>query len=273
MGLVPDPLDPALDPDEPVEISQTIYGVEFVPTAAVHSRPRRSAVVNLSDPARTAARGVLDTNRGFEITWDAPDTISASALPYFPADASSAPPTEVARYRLERSWAGRPFAPTLTMEHRSPDATCRRPRTQRRGASTCSRRFLRQTLRRGRTQIWSTRSRRSRPTCSATATTSPIECSRLTRRDVNRHRRTSAPTPLRKFVRPPAPAAPPIVAPLDPAAVPPSGVQVRLLQQCRSRPHGIAAGSRRRRRRRAPAVGLGAGATRPRSIRRRVPRV
>lgn len=109
MGIVPTPLDPSLGADDPVEISQTILRIEFVPTAPPPA-PSTIAVVSLSDPSRTAARGVLDSNRGFEISWDAPDAIAASALPYFPTEATSARPTEIARYRLERSWGGNPFA-------------------------------------------------------------------------------------------------------------------------------------------------------------------
>ena len=229
MGLVPDPLDPALDPDEAVEISQTIYSVEFAPTAPPLP-PATIAVVNLSDPARTAARGVLDTNRGFEITWDAPDAISAAALPYFPADATSAPPTEVARYRLERSWAGRPFAPNVD------DGTQISGRNMPSPTDSAA---------------WGFDLLKAFPPADAppgshadlVRAIETFEADVLSYGDDVTYRvfsvdatgresppRKSAPTPLRKYVRPPAPATPPIVAPLDPSAVPPSGVQVRLLQ-------------------------------------------
>ena len=229
MGIVPDPLNPALDPDEAVEIAQTIYNVEFAPTAAPLP-PATIAVVNLSDPARTAARGVLDTNRGFEITWDAPDAISASALPNFPEDATSAPPTEIARYRLERSWAGRPFAPnvddgTQISGRNIPSATdsaawgfdllkafppADAPPGSHADLVRAIETFEPDVLSFGDDVTYRVSS------VDATGRESPP--------------RTSAPTPLRKYVRPPAPATPPSVAPPDPSAVPPSGVQVRLLQ-------------------------------------------
>lgn len=229
MGIVPEPLDPALDPDEAVEISQTIYGVEFAPTAPPLA-PATITVVNLSDPARTAARGVPDTNRGFEITWDAPDAIPAVALPYFPTDASSAPPTEVARYRLERTWAGRPFAPNID------DGTQISGRNMPSPTDSAA---------------WGFDLLKAFPPADAPPgahadlvhAVEIFEADVLSFGDDVTYRvfsvdatgresppRKSAPTPLRKYVRPPAPAAPPIVAPLDPAAVPPSGVQVRLLQ-------------------------------------------
>ena len=228
-GIVPAPLDPALDPDEPVEISQTIYGVEFVATAPPPA-PATIAVVNLSDPARTAARGMLDTNRGFEITWDAPHVVSASALPYFPVDSTSATPTEVARYRLERSLGGSPFAPQVD------DGTQISGRNAPSPADS---------------PAWGFDLLKAFPPADAAPGShsdlvraiETFEDHVLSYGDDVTYRvfsvdatgrqsppRTSAPTPLRKYVRPPAPGAPPIAAPTDPAAVPPSGVQVRLLQ-------------------------------------------
>lgn len=228
-GIVPAPLDPALNPDEPVEISQTIYSVEFAPTAPP-LEPATIAVVNLSDPARTATRGVLDTNRGFEITWDAPDAISASALPNFPTDATSAPPTEVARYRLERSLGGTPFAPnvddgTQISGRNMPSPTdsaawgfdllkafppADAPPGSHSDLVRAIETFEEHVLSYGDDVTYRVFS------VDATGRQSPP--------------RTSAPTPLRKYVRPPAPGTPPIVVPTDPAAVPPSGVQVRLFQ-------------------------------------------
>ncbi|MEO6443970.1 MAG: hypothetical protein ABIP66_02245 [Gemmatimonadaceae bacterium] len=230
MGIVPHPLDPSLDPNDTVAISQTIHGIEFVPTAPPPA-PSTISVVNLSDPSRTAARGVLDSNRGFDISWDAPDVIPASALPYFPVDATSARPTDVARYRLERAWGGNPFAPgagdgTQLSGRNAPSPTdtpawgfdllaAFPPADVAPGSHTdlvhAIETFEAKVLRYGDDIIYRVFS------VDVTGRESPA--------------RTSAPTPLRKFVRPPVPATPPITAPVDPAIVPVSGVHVRLYQQ------------------------------------------
>ncbi len=229
MGLVPAPLDPSLGLDDPVEISQTIYGIEFVATAPPPA-PSTIAVVNLSDPSRTAARGVIDGNRGFEISWDAPDVIAASALPFFPVDATSARPTEIARYRLERAWGGQPFAAsdddgTQLSGRNAPSPTdspawgfdllaAFPPADAAPGSHAVLVRaietFEAPVLQYGDDITYRVFS------VDATGRESPA--------------RTSAPSPLRKFVRPPVPATPPVVGPVDPTVVPPSGVQVRLYQ-------------------------------------------
>ncbi len=228
-GLVPEPLGPAFDPDEPVEISQTIYGVEFAPTAPP-AAPDSISVVNLSDPSRTAARGVLDTNRGFEIAWDAPPVLPPATFPFYPVDAASAPPTDVARYRLERSWAGRPFAPsaedgTYVSGRNAPSPTdapawgfdvlkAFPPADSAPGSHVDVVRaietFEADVLHYGDDVTYRVFS------VDATGRESPP--------------RTSSPTPLRKYVRPPAPSTPPSPASPDPTAVPPNGVHVLLLQ-------------------------------------------
>jgi hypothetical protein len=226
---VPEPLDPTLDPEEPVEISQTIYEIEFASTAHP-AAPNSISVANLSDPARTAARGVLDTNRGFEVTWDAPTVLPSSVLPFYPVDASSAAPTEVARYRLERSWAGRPFAPgagdgTQVSGRNAPSPTV--------------------------SPAWGFDLLAAFPPADAAPGSysdvvraiETFEPDVLAYGDDITYRvlsvdatgresapRTSAPTPLRKFVRPPQPTTPLHPAPADPTAVPPSGVDVMLIQ-------------------------------------------
>jgi hypothetical protein len=228
-GIVPAPLDPALDPDEPVEISQTIYDVEFVSTPPP-AAPDTVSVVNLSDPARTAARGVLDTNRGFEVDWDAPPSLPASVLPWYPADAASAPPTEVARYRLERSREGRPFEP------QAGDGT----QVSGRNASSPT-----------DSPAWGFDLLGAFPPADAApgSYSDVVRAIEIFEPGVLRYGdeivyrvfsvdaigresapRSSAPTPLRKFVRPPQPTTPPQPAPTDPAALRPSGVEVMLIQ-------------------------------------------
>ncbi len=227
-GITPHPLDPGLGPDEPVEISQTIYGIEWVPTPGPEI-PGSIAVVNLSDPARTAARGTHDANRGFAIDWDAPPATDPAALPFLPGSAAAAP-TEVVYYVLERSWAGRPFAP----------AAGEGMQVSGRNASTGT-----------DSPGWGVDLLRLFPPADAvpsshSTTVSAVEVFEPDELDygdevtyrvasvdatgrVSGHR-TSAATPLRKHVRPPAPTTPPATTPVDPDDVPRSGVQVVLLQ-------------------------------------------
>jgi hypothetical protein len=227
-GITPHPIDPGHDPDEPVEISQTIYGIEWVPTAGPEI-PGSIAVVNLSDPARTAERGAHDANRGFAIDWDAPPAIDPAALPFLPGSAAAAP-TEVVYYLLERSWAGRPFAP----------AAGEGMQVSGRNASTGT-----------DSTGWGVDLLRLFPPADAvpsshSTTVSAVEVFEPDELDygdevtyrvasvdatgrVSGHR-TSGPTPLRKHVRPPAPTTPPATTPVDPDDVPRSGVQVVLLQ-------------------------------------------
>ncbi|HSM06519.1 MAG TPA: hypothetical protein VK858_17990, partial [Longimicrobiales bacterium] len=229
MGIVPAPLDPALDPDEPVPITQTILEVPFLPSAPPPP-PTAVTVTNLSDPARTAARGVLDTNRGFEITWDAPSTIPPAFAPILPADAVGASPTEVSRYSLVRSWAGRPFAPaagdgTQVSGRNAPSPTdtpawgfdlfrAFPPADEAPGSHAdlvhAVEVFEPEVLEYGEDIVYRVRSVDATGRVSA-----PVD---------------SPPVPLRKHVRPPAPTTPPGPTSPDPEAVPPTGVDVRLVQ-------------------------------------------
>jgi len=108
-GLVATPLAAGLDPKEPVEISAAVYGVVFAP-GVPPPPPTGIDVDNLGSAARAVRRAQRDDNLGFEITWDPPGIADPAALPLWPADAQSAPPTEVAGYVLERSVGGGPFA-------------------------------------------------------------------------------------------------------------------------------------------------------------------
>jgi hypothetical protein len=227
-GITPHPVDAALDPDEPVPIAQTIYDIEFVPTAPPDP-PASITVTNLSDPSRTAARGVHDMNRGVAVNWGAPPAIDPAALPYLPGSAS-APPTEVSHYTLERTWAGRPFT--------AADGDGIHVSGRNAPTSTDTPGFGVDIL------------RAFPPADAAPSSHSDsvhaielFEPSTLAYGDEVTYRvhsvdaigrlstpRTSDPTPLRKFVRPPAPTTPPATSPVDSAAVPRSGVQVTLLQ-------------------------------------------
>ncbi len=107
-GLVTQPIAAGLDPREPIEIEQTIHGVVFQPTSPPMP-PTDVAADNLGSAARAGRRGQRDDQQGFEISWQAPG-MDPALLDWWPPDALSAPPTEVAGYRLERSWNGQPFA-------------------------------------------------------------------------------------------------------------------------------------------------------------------
>ena len=227
-GIVPLPVDPALDPDEPVPIEEEIYDVAFVATNPPPA-PGAISVMSLSDPARTAARGVHDTNRGFAITWEAPPAIDPAALPYLPGSAS-APPTEVASYMLERTWQGRPFTAAegdgLHLSGRNAQTATDTPRS---GFDLL----------------------RAFPPGDAAASSHAddvnavevFEADELAYGDQVTYRvisidatgrpsapRTSAPTPLRKHVRPPPPSTPPQSTVAAAGDVPASGVEVRLIQ-------------------------------------------
>ncbi|MGV3708053.1 MAG: hypothetical protein ACO1Q7_04370 [Gemmatimonas sp.] len=229
MGIVPKPLDAAMDPDEKVEISQTIFGVQYVPTAGPLT-PGSITVQNLSDPARTAVRGVLDTNRGFEIAWEAPPAIPAVALPHFPVDATSAPPTEVARYRLERSWRGLPFEPNTKDGIQISGRNAPTPTDSPAWGFDLLKAFPPVDAAPGSyaTLVKAIETFEANVLEYGDDITYRVMSVDATGRESTPQ--TSAPTPLRKFVRPPVPGTPPATGPVDPDAVPPSGIQVRLLQ-------------------------------------------
>jgi hypothetical protein len=227
-GIIPTPLDPALDPQEQVEISQTIYGIEFASTPGPDA-PDGIDVVNLSDPARTASTGVHDANRGFGIAWDAPPAIDPAAMPFLPSS-SAAPPTEVVYYVLERTWDGSPFTPAhgdgLQVSGRNAptasdipswgfDLLLAFPPADAAPSSHSEtvhavEVFEPDELHYGEQVTYRVSS------VDATGRLSPP--------------RVSAATELRKYTRPPAPTTPPSAMPTDPDQVPRSGVQVTLLQ-------------------------------------------
>ena len=227
-GIIPLPLDPALDPDDPVPVSQTIYDVTYEPTASPNA-PSLVQAWNLSDPVRTANRGVLDTGRGFEVVWTAPESIDPAAMAFLPPSVSAAP-TEVAYYLLDRRWNGNPFNPA------DGDGAQFSGRNAPTGTDLPS---------------WGMDLLAAFPPGDAAPSShsslvhavelfEPTELSfgddvTYRVRSVDAIGRPSSPTvatpvPLRTFVRPPAPTTPPSSASVDPDAVPPSGVQVTLLQ-------------------------------------------
>jgi hypothetical protein len=65
--------------------------------------PSAIDVDNLGSAARAVRRAQRDDHLGFEIAWDPPGIADPAVLALWPADAQSAPPTEVAGYVLERS--------------------------------------------------------------------------------------------------------------------------------------------------------------------------
>ena len=227
-GIVLRPLHAGLKPDEPVTVEQNIYDIEYGPTASPDP-PSMIRATNLSDPARAAARGVLDTGRGFEVVWAAPPSIDPAALAFLPPSVS-APPTEVAYYLLDRSWAGQAFTP----------ADGDGMQVSGRNAPTGS-----------DTPAWGMNLLAAFPPAGAapSSNTGLVQVTELFEADVLSYGENvtyrvrsvdaigrpsgpavAAPVPLRTYVRPPVPTTPPLAAPIDPQVVPPAGVQVTLLQ-------------------------------------------
>ncbi|HEU0213520.1 MAG TPA: hypothetical protein VFR13_05495 [Jiangellaceae bacterium] len=227
-AIVPRPLDPALRPDDPVPINQTVYDVEYGPTPPPDP-PSLVQATNLSDPARAAARGMPDTGRGFEVVWTAPPSMDPAAQAVFPPSASAAP-TEVAYYLLDRTWAGGPFTPA------DGDGVQLSGRNAATGTDTPS---------------WGMDLLAVFPPADAAPSsfsalvhaTETFEPAVLSYGEAVTYRVQSvdaigrpsnptlaAPVPLRSYVRPPAPTTPPPIAPVDPSAVPRTGVQAMLLQ-------------------------------------------
>ena len=227
-GIVPLPIDPMLDLEEAVPISQTIFDIDFAATSSP-AIPGVISVTSLSDPARTASRGVHETNRGFAVSWEAPPAIDPAAVPYLPGSAT-APPTEVAYYIVERTWHGLPFIAA------NGDGI----HVSGRNAQTAT-----------DTPGWGFDVLRAFPTTDMTPSghaeqvnaVEVFEADELAYGDEVTYRvssvdvigrrsapRTSAPTPLRKYVRPPTPTTPPSASTPTPGEVPVAGVEVRLLQ-------------------------------------------
>lgn len=234
-GVVVAPLAGGLDPKEPVEIAEEFYGVVFAP-GGPPVPPTAIVVDNLASSVRAARRGQRDDQLGFEIAWDPPASLDPALTGFWPPDAQSAPPTEVAGYVLERSAAGGPFAglensdglhfasrntePSIETPAPGADLLAVFPSADRMGiASDLSVRALdvidesRIPLRtqvRYRVASFDVIGRRSSPVDSG-----PIE--------------------LRKLTRPPAPVGPETPALPAPADLPllaePGGLEVRLLQE------------------------------------------
>ena len=195
-------------------------------------RPRRPTSRSPACPTRRAPLhgGFMTPTAGSPCRGTRHRRSTRPRSPTCPASAC-APPTEVAYYVLERSFHARrrSWPPTVTAS-RCRDATPRPRPTRRAGGSTCCRAF-------------------------PTADSSPgghahgvnavevFDADQLAYGDEITYRvrsvdaigrrsapRTSTPTPLRKYVRPPPPTTPPLVSASVPGDVPASGVEVRLLQ-------------------------------------------
>lgn len=229
VGLVPQPLDASLDPREPVEISQCLYGIAYVPTAPPPP-PSALEVVTLGDPARTARIGAPDSNRGFEASWLPPADLAAALSPWWPVDAGALMPTSIARYAIERKIGNGAFAPrkdtdglhlgTRLVQTVSDTpawgfdvlrafpvmGTVGEPLDERVRAIEV---FEREQLEYGDSATWRVRS--LDPTGRESA---PV---------------VAAPVMLRKLTRPPAPTSPPNALPAD-TDTPRTGIEVRLLQ-------------------------------------------
>ncbi len=227
-GIVPVPLAAALNPDEPVPVTQTIYDVRYGNTPTPQA-PESIDVISLSDPTRTAARSVQDTNRGFAIDWPAPSSVEPTAVPYLPRSAA-APPTDVAYYILERSLHGGAFEPAAG------DGVHASGRNAPTGTEPAA--FGFDLMRAFPSADTAPSSHNMLVHASEIFEPGQVEYGatvvyRVSSVDATGRRsapRVSASAALRKFIRPPAPTTPPAAGSADPEAVPEAGVEVRLLQ-------------------------------------------
>ncbi len=231
-AFIPEPLAAGLDPDEPVEVSEVLRGIAYVPTSPPDP-PTDVTAENLSNAARAARRGKRDDTIGFEVTWMPPLRLDPATLPWWPPDARTAPPSDVAAYRLERTWDGRPFEPPENTKGAFVASRNADPRTEAiaPGADLLS--VYPPTDESG---LAETERVRAIDTFEAeqpkfgTDVTYGISCidaiGRVSARAL------SPPVPLEKRIRPPAPIGPTKseAAPEKDALVVPSGVQARLLQ-------------------------------------------
>lgn len=108
VAVVARPIAAGLDPFEPVDVSAVVLGVEFTSTPDPGPAENLS-VINLGDSGRVERNKAPDFNKGFEVSWEPPAKINELLMSWWPVDATSAPPSEVARYRLERKWGSNPF--------------------------------------------------------------------------------------------------------------------------------------------------------------------
>ncbi|WP_293676428.1 hypothetical protein [uncultured Phenylobacterium sp.] len=233
VGLVADPLAPGLDPKEPVEISAAVYGVVYQPGAPPPA-PVSIDVDNLGSAARAARRAQRDDHLGLEIAWEPPGVSAPAALPLWPADALSAPPTEVAGYVLERSVSGGPFGGLQDTDGLHFGARNTEPVTQ---APTPGFDLLAAFPPADRVGIAGDLSTRVIDVVEAGEIALGAEVTyRVASLDVIGRRSspvTSSPVQLRKLTRPPTPIAPPPPAAIDPDLPllgQPNGIVVRLLQ-------------------------------------------
>ncbi len=232
-GLVALPLASGLDPKEPVEIAAAVYGVVFAP-GAPPPPPTALDVENLGSAARAARRGQRDDSLGFEIAWDPPATADPSALALWPAEAQTAPPTEVAGYVLERAAGSGPFEglqgsdglqfgsrnaePVTQTPAPGFDVLAAFPPADRIGIAGDLRTRAIDVIEAGEIALGTDVTYRVASLDAIGRRSAPV---------------VSAPVELRKLTRPPAPVAPPPAGPTPPdlpLLAQPNGIGARLLQ-------------------------------------------
>lgn len=229
-SVVADPIPAGLDPFELVEVSDVVLGVRFATTPPPKAPPAVDAV-NLGDALRTSRTGTPDFNRGFEVSWEPPPKIDPLLAQWWPADALAAPPTEVARYTLERAWPDVSFharrdtdgfhVPSRNAEPVSDspepgfDLLRAFPLPNTTGAADDDLVRAIDVLPDDDPAYGEMVTYRVRSIDAIGRPSSPTQ---------------SAPTQLQKLVRPPPPTTPASVTAPAPGALAPVGVQVRLLQ-------------------------------------------
>ncbi|MDP5218556.1 hypothetical protein Q5Y75_15110 [Ruegeria sp. 2205SS24-7] len=232
-GFMPRPLAPGLDPKEPVEISEFIRGIRFQATAPPDP-PTDIEAINLGSALRTARRQQRDDTIGFEVSWMPPLRMDPGILNWWPADASTAPPTDVAGYRLERSWDGQPFVPPNAAGGLHMPSRNRDPRTEALVPGSDMLAVYPPANATGLAEAAEVRAIDAfddiPPPLGTNVTYGISSVDAIGRASA---RALAPPARLEKRTRPPVPIAPPSPTPADTEAdslVTPSGVQVRLLQ-------------------------------------------
>lgn len=232
-GVIPEPIADTLDPKEPVPIEEFVYDVRFEATSRP-ARPSSIVVDNLGSASRAARRQQRDDTIGFEITWMPPLSMDAGLLQWWPANAVSAPPTDVARYVLERQWDGQPFAPMADTDGRFMASRGKDPVTD---VMTLGVNLLDAFPPANRSGIAALPEVRAiegfegdDPAFGTMVTYLVQSVDAIGRRS---DRRVADPAQLQKLTRPPVPIAPPGELPGSGGTNPlvtPAGVQARLLQ-------------------------------------------
>ena len=232
-GFMPRPLAPGLDPEEPVEVSETIKRIRFQPTAPPDP-PTNVEAINLGSALRNARRQQRDDTIGFEVSWLPPLRLDSAVLDWWPEDAMTAQPSDVAGYKFERRWDGQPFAPPqatggLHLPSRNAD-----PRTEPLTAGSDLLAVYPPANATGIarvSEVLAIDAFEDAPPPFGTEVTYGISSVDAIGRASTRA--LAPPARLEKRIRPPVPIAPPrsaVVGDTDDDLISPSGVQIRLLQ-------------------------------------------